>query len=377
MNAPLAGSLGAACLLLLLGCGAPRTPSNASPSAAWEPRVVPRRMRAAKPEASAQSTVKSEPEMRCEPGQLAWRPLQCRFAACQAGRIAAPSENDDDFRDCLRPLGLVLQFSVNDSHLAVKQLAMLENLAAMAGVLGVKQLTISGGQSWDETPDVHAKTPLSVARATAVRDALTAAAPLSIEVTDGGTRPRRDVTGEAQARSVSVSMAPLSPNALPPGSAPFTLPWKVCESSVTLRTPITLRTRDGDVLVEVCRTGKCSRDILRSSYSAVWPGEVGSVMSGDFQAELSLKPTPEQLVHNGESELGKGEGPASFFLTVSLQDASIRETDVFRLRLERNRKEIALDWSGKLTFEHTKPHPTRPVPACLSASLEIPQGSLR
>ncbi len=373
MKARRAGTFGTACLSLLLGCGAPPGPANASPSAMLEPRVVPRTMHAATADPPRRVKAEPEPEASCGPGQIAWRPQQCRFAECQDGRIAAASDDDDVFRDCLRPLQLVLQFPLQDSHLTVKQLAELENLAEKAGVLGVKQLTVTGQQSWDEAPDARAKTPLSRVRATVVRDALTVAAQLSVEVKDGGTRPRRDVTGEAQARSVTVSMAPLEASALPTASAPFTLPWTECESNVTVRTPITLTTRDGDVQVEICRNGKCSRGIVQSSYFAVWPGQGGSVMSGDFQAWLSMEPTPEQLVHNGEIEMGKGEGPASFFLTVSFQDPNIRDTDAFRFRLLRRRKEPALDWSGKLTFEHLKPHPTRPVPACLSGTLEIPQ----
>lgn len=368
--------LSAAFLLLSMGCGSPRVPAHALPSMAVLPRVTPHKMRSAPIEPSTRTELPRAPEVSCQPGQLAWRPEQCRFAECENGHIAAASNDDDELRDCLRPLGLELRFSPNDARLAVKQLAELENLAAMASVLGVPQLTVSGRQSWDETPDARAKAPLSVLRANAVRDVLAGHVtprPLAIAVEDGGTRPRRDVTGEAGARIVTVAMPPFAPSAMPPASAPFSLPWTVCESNVTLRTPITLSTRDGDVLVEVCRNGKCSRGIVRSSYYAVWPGEGSSVMNGDFQAVLAMKPTAQQLVHNGEIELGKGEGPASFWLSVSIQDPDIRETDVFRWRLLRRRKEPALDWSGKLSFERTKPHPTRPVPACLSGSLEITQ----
>jgi len=166
-------------------------------------------------------------------------------------------------------------------------------------------------------------------------------------------------------------MTPLDASHLPAATAPFTLPWQSCESEVTFRTVLSMTTHDGIVVAEICRNGKCSRAGMDSSYHAVWPGEMGSVMNGEFKANLVLEPTEEQLVRNGQFELGTGEGPASFNLRVSMQDASIRETDQFRFRIYRRRTELALDWSGKLEFTRTRPHPTRDVPPCLRAVRDL------
>jgi hypothetical protein len=271
----------------------------------------------------------------------------------------------------LRPLALYLTFDRNSATLSVKQLGELENLAAKANVLDVKQLSVLGRQNWDEAPDLHAKTPLSLARASAVRAALAAATRIPITASDGGTQRRRYGMDDQAGRSVEVGMTPLDANHLPAASAPFTLPWKICESEVSFHTVLSMTTHDGIVVAEICRNGKCSRAGIDSSYHAVWPGGMGSVMNGDFQANLSLEPTAEQLVRNGRFELGTGEGPASFNLRVSMQDPSIREADRFRFRIYQHRTELALDWSGKLEFTRTRPHPTRDVPPCLSAVREL------
>jgi hypothetical protein len=132
-----------------------------------------------------------------------------------------------------------------------------------------------------------------------------------------------------------------------------------------------MTTHDDVVLVEMCRNGKCSRAALNAKLLAVWPGAGGSVMNGDFEGYLSLEPTEEQQVHNGEFELGTGEGPASFNLRISMKDPSIRESEAFHFRLYRRRTEVMLDWSGRLEFTRTRPHPTRDVPPCLSAVRDV------
>lgn len=357
---------------LLVGCRDARVPASAPPEFAHDlPRVSPRPPPSATsvdtPAAPARAPVNDAP--RCEPGQIAWQPAHCGFDVCTDGKLVGPLR--DELRDCLRPLALYLTFDRNSTTLAVQQLAELENLAAKAEVLGVQQLSVLGRQNWDEAPDLHAKVPLSLARANAVQRALAAATHIPITVNDGGTQRRRYGLDDRSGRTVEVGMTPLDASHLPAASAPFTLPWLSCESEVTFRTVLSMTTHDGIVVAEICRNGKCSRAGMDSTYHAVWPGGMGSVMNGDFQANLSLEPTAEQLVRNGQFELGTGEGPASFNLRVSLHDASIRETDQFRFRLYRRRTELALDWSGKLEFTRRRPHPTRDVPPCLSAVRDV------
>jgi len=238
-------------------------------------------------------------------------------------------------------------------------------------MLHVTQLNVQGLQNWDETPDLHAKTPLSLERANVVRAVLVAVTHIPVVVSDGGTKRRGSGSDEPFARGAQVTIAPLDPSRLPPATGPFSLPWKECESKVTLRTVLTMTTHDDIVIVEICRNGKCSRAALNAKLLAVWPGGEGSVMSGDFEGDLWLEPTPEQQVHNAEVELGTGEGPASFKLRVSMQDPSIRESDAFRFRIYRRRTEVMLDWSGPLEFTRTRPHPTRDVPPCLSAVQDV------
>ncbi len=353
---------------LLFGCQT-HVSGSAAPQSAQNPaRVSPR----PPPSAAYQDPPPALPQTpSCTPGQVAWQPAHCSFVACgEDGHLGTPSS--DTVVDCLHPLSAYPTFNRNAKTLSVKQLAELENLAARADVLHVTQLNVLGLQDWDETPDLHAQTPLSLERANVVRAVLAAVTHIPVVASDGGTKRRRNSgNDDPDARVARVTMAPLDASHLPPATAPFSLPWSECESGVTFRTVLTMTTHDDIVVVEICRNGKCSRAALNAQLLAVWPGGEGSVMIGDFKADLALEPTEEQQIQNGKFELGTGEGPASFNLRVSMHDASISENDKFRFRIYRRRTEVMLDSAGPLEFRRTPPHPTRDVPPCLNAVQEV------
>lgn len=306
----------------------------------------------------------------CEPGELLWKPALCRFSSCQAGQFVTPG---NWFADCERPLGAQINFEPSDASLSVNARGSLENLAVMAEALGVQKLTVTGRQSWDEKPDSKAPVPLSRARADAARDALQAVTKIAIEVVDGGTRERRYVTGEDFEHKAQVSMTPLDEALRQREVPPFKLPWTLCQSKVTFTTEISISTTDGQVLAKICRNGACSRTDIPATQLAVWPGGLRATMKGDLDGSLSMEPTEAQLANFNEEMMGKGTGPASFNLEVSFEDERIGPSDTFQLRLLRNRKVVALDWSGKLEFQATKRHATRDVPPCLQATHAIPQ----
>jgi hypothetical protein len=312
----------------------------------------------------------------CKEGELVWQPTFCAFAHCELGQFVTPRQQS---ADCQRPLGLNLRFLLDEKKLSTNHLGSIENFAIMADVLGVTKLHVEGGQSYDEKPDAKSKTPLSLERATVVRDALAKVTRIPIEVEDGGTTSRTRGTASLF-RTVSVTMTPLAHDHAGAKTTPFTLPWSYCESSVTFRTQIAVTKRDGAVLAEVCRDKACSRAVIDASYWATWPGGGGDAMKGDFDALLGLNATRQQQIRTGlnMTTLGgaynglDGESPAYFDLDVSFRGEGISEASTYSLRLYRRRKELALEWSGKLTFERTLRHPTRdPVP-CLRAELEIP-----
>lgn len=355
-----AGVTPAAAALALLACQSGPAPRVSVPAAA-----PPLTLSLAGPEAA-----KAPEAAGCEPGQLLWKPELCRFASCQDGKFETPR---GWFADCERPLNTQVSFEANDATLSVNERGSLENLAVMAEALGVQSLTVTGHQSWDEKPDSKAPVPLSRARANATRDALQAVTKIPIEVVDGGTRERRYVTGEELEHKAQVSMTPLDDALRHREVPPFKLPWTLCQSEVTFTTEISIGTTDGKILAEICRNGACSRTDIPATQLAVWPGRMGATMSGDFEGNLTMDPTEAQVKRNNLDTLGKGTGPASFHLKVSVEDDLIASTDTFRLRLLRNRKNVALDWSGKLEFKATKRHPTQAVPPCLKATLAIPQ----
>lgn len=315
---------------------------------------------------------------RCKPGELVWQPSFCAFASCDRGEFVTPGE---ELADCQRPLGpLELRFEQDQKNLSTNQIGELENLAVMAGVLGVKGLRVEGGQSYDETPAAKSKNPLSLQRANAVRDGLAQATRIPIEVRDGGTASR--LRGSASLfRTATVTMAPLADDHSGWQTKPFTLPWKYCESRVTFRTEIALTKHDGEVVVEVCREAVCSRGTIDAAFYAAWPGGGGAEMRGALDASQSLDATRRQIIRNGLNALQHGglptafdgEKPASFAFEVFFRDPAISEASTYRFRLFRRRTEIALDWSGKLTFQRTLRHPTRDPAPCLQAELEIPR----
>lgn len=307
----------------------------------------------------------------CEPGELLWKPALCRFASCQAGKFETPR---GWFADCDRPLSTQVGFQPSDASLSVNARGSLENLVVMAEALGVTSFTVTGHQSWDEKPDSKAAVPLSRARANATRDALRAVTTIPIEVVDGGTRERRYVTGEEMEHKATVGTAPFADGQLARELPPFKLPWTLCQSKVTFTTEISISTTDGQILAEICRASACTRTDIPATSLAVWPGGMGAVMKGDFDGSLSMQPTEAQLLRNDPETLGKGTGPASFNLEVSFDDERISATDTYRLRLLRNRKDVALDWSGKLEFATVRRHATREAPPCLTATRAIPQG---
>jgi hypothetical protein len=306
----------------------------------------------------------------CEDGKYVWDESACRFVPCFRGGILA---SDDQLVDCQRPLGADLEFSLNEATISTMQRAELENLAFLADRLGVKELWVLGEQSWDEKPDRKTARPLSVQRAEAVEAVLARVTRIPIVVKDQGTRRRRFVTDEEAARRASVSTAAREPNAPAPASEPFSLPWKICESSAALRTEIAITTDDGDILVEVCRNDRCSRGGIRTSYYAVYPGNGGAAMKGDFDALLSLTPTRLQTIRNvaGARE-NPGDGKAHFRMEIGFRDATLREEDVYRLHLFRRRTEPVLEWSGKLTYQRVVPNATADVPPCLEGSVALP-----
>lgn len=312
----------------------------------------------------------------CKGGELVWQPTFCVFAYCEHGQFVTPRQQS---ADCERPLGLNLSFELDEKKLSTNHIGSIENFAIRADVLGVTKLHVEGGQSYDEKPDAKSKTPLSLQRATIVRDALAKVTRIPIEVEDGGTTSRTRGTASLF-RTVSVTMAPLAHDHAGAKTTPFTLPWSYCESSVTFRTQIALTKHDGAVLAEVCRDKACSRAVIDSSYWATWPGGGGDAMKGDFDALLGLNATRQQQIRTGlhMTMIGgtyrglDGESPAFFDLDVSFRGEAISEAQTFSLKLYRRRTELALDWSGKLRFERTLRHPTRdPVP-CLRAELEVP-----
>jgi hypothetical protein len=313
----------------------------------------------------------------CTEGELVWQPTFCVFAYCELGQFVTPRQQS---ADCQRPLGLNLRFELDEKKLSTNHIGSIENFATRADVLGVTKLYVEGGQSYDEKPDAKSKMPLSLQRATIVRDALAKVTRIPVEVEDGGTTSRTRGTASLF-RTVSVTMAPLAHDHAGAKTTPFTLPWSYCESSVTFRTQIALTKHDGAVLAEVCRDKACSRAVIDSSYWATWPGGGGDTMNGDFDALLSMNATRQQQIRTGlnMTTVGgmhrglDGETPASFDLEVSFKHEAISEASTYSLKLYRRRTELALGWSGKLTFERTLRHPTRdPVP-CLRAELEIPR----
>lgn len=306
----------------------------------------------------------------CEPGELLWKPALCRFASCVAGQFETPR---GWAFDCERPLNTQIQFEPSDANLSVNAQGSLENLAVMAEALGVQHLAVTGHQSWDETPDSKAPVPLSRARANKARDALQAVTKIPIEVVDGGTRERRYVTGEDFEHKVMVSMTPLDDALRNRELPPFKLPWTLCSSEVKFTTEISISTTDGQILAEICRGSSCTRTDIPATQLAVWPGGMGATMKGDFEGNLTMAPTEAQQARNTAETLGKGTGPASFNLEVSFEDERISASDTYRLRLLRNRKDVALDWSGKLEFNIVRRHATREAPPCLQAALAIPQ----
>jgi hypothetical protein len=313
----------------------------------------------------------------CKEGELVWQPAFCVFAHCELGQFVTPARQS---ADCERPLGLDLRFELDEKELSTNHIGFIENFAIMADALGVTKLHVEGGQSYDEKPDEKSKTPLSLERATIVRDALARVTRIPIEVEDGGTTSR--IRGTASLfRTVSVTMARLAHDHAGAKTTPFTLPWSYCESSVTFRTQIALTKHDGAVLAEVCRDKACSRAVIDASYWATWPGGGGEAMKGDFEAMLGLNATRQQRIRTGlhmTSIAGAyrgldGEAPAFFDFDVSFRGDAISEASTYSLKLYRRRTELALDWSGKLEFERKLRHPTRdPVP-CLRAELEIPR----
>jgi len=321
---------------------------------------------------------RAERAPQCRPDELVWQPQFCVFARCTQGAFVVPERQQ---ADCQRPLGTTLSFSLNQKALSTNHIGYLENLAKMADILGVKQLLVAGRQSYDETPDAKNKTPLSLLRARAVRDALTQATKIPIEVKDGGTTSRLRGSPDIF-REVAVTMAPLEENHAA-SQAPFVLPWKPCDSRVTFRTQIAITKHDGDVLVEVCRDKACSRGIIETSLYAAWAGGGGAIMSGDLDASQSLQETRQQVIRNGFNALENGgmpaemdgEKPVSFAFEVSFEDPAISESSTYSLRLLRRRTDVALDWSGKLTFQRTLRHPTRDPAPCLKAELEIPRAN--
>lgn len=350
-----------AAALALLACQSGPAPRVGAPRAAPPPLTFS----LAGPEAA-----KAPEAAGCQSGQLLWKPELCRFARCQDGKFETPR---GWFADCERPLSAQVTFQPSDAALSVNARGSLENLAVMAEALGVTSLAVTGHQSWDEKPDSKAPVPLSRARANAARDALQAVTHIPIEVVDGGTRERRYVTGEDSEHKAQVSMKPLDEALRHREVPPFELPWTICQSKVTFTTEISISTTDGEIIAEICRNGACSRTDIPATRLAVWPGGMGATMKGDFEGNLEMEPTEAQLKRNNLDTLGKGTGPASFELKVSVEDDLIAPTDTFRLQLLRNRKEVALDWSGKLEFETTKRHATRAVAPCLKATLAIPQ----
>jgi outer membrane protein OmpA-like peptidoglycan-associated protein len=345
----------------LLACQSGPAPRVSAPAAA----PPPLEFSLAGPEAA-----KTPKPAACEPGELLWKPALCRFAACVAGQFETPR---GWLADCARPLNTQVRFEPSDATLSVNARGSLENLAVMAEALGVLSLTVTGHQSWDEKPDSKAPVPLSRERANAVRDALQAVTKIAIEVVDGGTRERRYVTGEEFEHKAMVSMTPLDDALKSRELPPFKLPWTLCQSEVKFTTEISISTKDGQILAEICRNGACSRTDIPATQLAVWPGGMGATMKGDFEGNLTMEPTEAQMMRNTEETLGKGTGPASFNLEVSFEDERISPNDTFRLRLLRNRKDVALDWSGKLELQATKRHATQAVPPCLKATLAIPQ----
>jgi hypothetical protein len=135
------------------------------------------------------------------------------------------------------------------------------------------------------------------------------------------------------------------------------------------------------VLAEVCRDKACSHAVTDASYWATWPGGGGEAMKGDFEATLGLNATRQQQIRTGlhMTMIGgtyrglDGESPAFFDLDVSFRGEGISEASTYSLKLYRRRTEVALEWSGKLTFERTLRHPTRDPAPCLRAELEIPR----
>jgi hypothetical protein len=313
----------------------------------------------------------------CKDGELVWQPAFCVFAQCELGQFVTQPRQ---FADCQRPLGLNLRFELDETRLSTNDIGSIENFAIMADVLGVTKLRVEGGQSYDEKPDAKSKTPLSLRRATVVRDALAKVTRIPIEVEDGGTTSRTRGTASLF-RTVSVTMNPLAHDHAGAKTTPFELSWSYCESSVTLRAQIALTKRDGAVLAEVCRDKACSRAVIDASYWATWPGGGGEAMKGDFDALLGLNATRQQQIRTGlnMTTIGgayrglDGEAPAFFDFDVSFRGDEISEASTYSLKLYRRRTELALDWSGKLAFERTLRHPTRdPVP-CLRAEHEIPR----
>lgn len=356
------GAAAFAAALVLLACQSGTTPRATKAPAAPPPLTFI----LTGPEAAQAREVPT-----CEPGELLWKPALCRFASCQAGKFETPR---GWFADCERPLNTQVGFEPSDATLSVNARGSLENLAVMAEALGVKSLTVTGHQSWDELPDSKAPVPLSRARAHAARDALQAITKIPIEVVDGGTRERRHVTGEEFEHKAMVSMTPLDDALKSRELPPFKLPWTLCQSEVKFTTEISIATTDGEILAEICRNNACSRTDIPATQLAVWPGGMGSTMKGDFEGNLTMEPTDAQQARNTAETLGKGTGPASFKLEVSFEDERISANDTYRLRLLRNRKDVALDWSGKLEFATVRRHATREAPPCLTATRAIPQG---
>jgi hypothetical protein len=313
----------------------------------------------------------------CNEGELVWQPAFCVFAHCELGQFATPARQS---ADCERPLGLNLRFELDEKKLSGNHIGSIENFAIMADVLGVTKLRVEGGQSYDEKPDAKSKTPLSLERATMVRDALARVTRIPIEVEDGGTTSRTRGTASLF-RTVSVTMTPLARDHAGAKTTPFTLPWSYCESSVTFRAQIALTKHDGAVLAEVCRDKACSRAVIDASYWATWPGGGGDAMKGDFDALLGLNATRQQQIRTGlhMTTIGgayrglDGAAPAFFDFDVSFRGEAISEASTYSLKLYRRRTELALDWSGKLEFERKLRHPTRDKVPCLRAELEIPR----
>ena len=150
-------------------------------------------------------------------------------AACERGQLVTPKQQS---ADCQRPLGLNLNFELDQKVLSTNHIGRIENFATMANVLGVAKLRVEGGQSYDEKPDQKSKTPLSLQRATVVRDALAKVTRIPIEVEDGGTTSRTRGSPK-HFRNVSIAMAPLGDEHAAARTKPFTLPWAYCESSVS------------------------------------------------------------------------------------------------------------------------------------------------